>query len=221
MIPENSARGRWSWALYDWANSPFTTLVITFIFPAYFQAGIVKDAVAGQALWGYAIAASGLVIAIVAPVLGAIADAAGRRKPWILAFTAVCVAGSAALWFATPSQGSIRFALAAVIVANIGYEFGVVFNNAMLPDIVPEERLGRLSGWAWGLGYAGGLAALVVGARRFSSGQNRRFSGSIRHRRSRSGSPDRWSLSGSRSSRCRSSSSRPTGPRAARGSRRR
>ena len=81
MTTGNEARGRWSWALYDWANSPFTTLIITFIFPAYFQAGIVKDAVAGQALWGYAIAASGLLIALTAPVLGAIADASGRRKP--------------------------------------------------------------------------------------------------------------------------------------------
>ncbi len=162
MSASNSARGRFSWALYDWANSPFTTLVITFIFPAYFQAGIVKDAVAGQALWGYAVAASGLLIAVTAPVFGAIADAAGRRKPWVLAFTVVCAAGSALLWFAAPSSAFIGYSLGCVIVANVGFEFGVVFNNAMLPDIVPEERLGRLSGWAWGLGYAGGLAALLV-----------------------------------------------------------
>ena len=162
MMAGNPARGRFSWALYDWANSPFTTLIITFIFPAYFQVGIVKDAVAGQSLWGYAIAASGLLIAVTAPVLGAIADAAGRRKPWLLAFTALCAAGSAPLWFAEPAPAFIAFSLGCVIAANVGFEFGVVFNNAMLPDIVEEERLGRLSGWAWGLGYAGGLAALVV-----------------------------------------------------------
>ncbi len=162
MLTANPARGRWSWALYDWANSPFTTLIITFIFPAYFQQGIVKDAVTGQALWGYAVAASGLLIAIFAPILGAIADAAGRRKPWLLAFTAACAFGSALLWFAAPSPAFIPFSLVCVIIANVGFEFGVVFNNAMLPDIVPEERLGRLSGWAWGLGYAGGLAALLV-----------------------------------------------------------
>jgi len=162
MTTGNPARGRFSWALYDWANSPFTTLIVTFIFPAYFQAGIVKDAVLGQALWGYAVAASGLLIALAAPVLGAVADASGRRKPWLFAFTALCVIASAALWFAAPMPAFIAFSLGAVIVANIGYEFGVLFNNAMLPDIVPEERLGRLSGWAWGLGYAGGLAALAL-----------------------------------------------------------
>lgn len=154
--------GRWSWALYDWANSPFTTLIITFIFPAYLQNALVGDPVAGQSVWGYAISASGLFIAALAPFLGAIADASGRRKPWIFVFTATCVLGSALLWFAEPSPAWLAFSLACVVTANIGFEFGVVFNNAMLPDIVPEERLGRLSGWAWGLGYAGGLVALVV-----------------------------------------------------------
>jgi UMF1 family MFS transporter len=162
MSAREDWRGRWSWALYDWANSPFTTLVITFVFSTYFQQAVVKDAVVGQALWGYAVAASGLVIAILAPVLGAIADARGRRKPWIFAFTWLCVTGSALLWFAEPSPAWIGFSLGCVVFASIGFEFGIVFNNAMLPDIVPEERLGRLSGWAWGLGYAGGLAALLL-----------------------------------------------------------
>ena len=162
MSAREDWRGRWSWALYDWANSPFTTLVITFVFSTYFQQAVVKEAVEGQALWGYAVAASGLVIAILAPVLGAIADARGRRKPWIFAFTWLCVTGSALLWFAEPSPAWIGFSLGCVVFASIGFEFGIVFNNAMLPDIVPEERLGRLSGWAWGLGYAGGLAALLL-----------------------------------------------------------
>jgi UMF1 family MFS transporter len=154
--------GRSSWALYDWANSPFTTLIITFIFPAYLQAALTEDPVAAQSLWGYAISGSGLVIAVSAPFLGAVADASGRRKPWIFVFTMVCVVGSALLWFAEPSPAWLAFSLICVAIANIGFEFGVVFNNAMLPDIVPEERLGRLSGWAWGLGYAGGLAALSI-----------------------------------------------------------
>ncbi len=155
-------RGRWSWALYDWANSPFTTLVITFVFPAYFQQAIVKDAVQGQALWGYAVAASGLTIAILAPILGAIADARGGRKPWIFVFTWICVLGSTLLWLAEPSPAWITFSLVCVAFSIIGYEFGIVFNNAMLPDIVSDDRLGRLSGTAWGLGYAGGLVALAL-----------------------------------------------------------
>ncbi len=122
----------------------------------------MKDPVAGQSLWGYAISGSGLFIATLAPFLGAIADASGRRKPWIFVSTAICVFGTALLWFVEPSPVWLAFGLACVVLANIGFEFGVVFNNAMLPDIVPEDRLGRLSGWAWGLGYAGGLAALAV-----------------------------------------------------------
>jgi UMF1 family MFS transporter len=153
--------GRWSWALYDWANSPFTTIVITFIFPAYFQA-VMHDAAAGQTAWGYAISASALVIAVLAPLLGAVADAYGGRKPWIFAFTTLCILGSSSLWFVEPSTSLVLFGLICVGVANVGFEFGVIFNNAMLPDIVPKERLGRLSGWAWGLGYAGGLVSLVA-----------------------------------------------------------
>lgn len=162
MSGQDGWRGRWSWALYDWANSPFTTLIVTFVFPAYFQQAVVKDAVQGQALWGYAIAGSGLVIAVLAPILGAVADARGRRKPWILVFTWLCVLGSSLLWLAEPSQAWIAFSLVCVAFAIIGYEFGIVFNNAMLPEIVTEDRLGRLSGTAWGLGYAGGLAALAL-----------------------------------------------------------
>jgi UMF1 family MFS transporter len=158
---ENGA-GQFAWALFDWANSPFTTLIITFVFPAYFAAAIVGDEVRGQAIWGYAIGASGFVVAMLSPLLGAIADVGGRRKPWIMGFTLVCMVATGLLWFAGPSAASVSLALACVLVANIGFEFGTMFNNAMLPDIVSEDRLGRLSGWAWGLGYAGGLAALAV-----------------------------------------------------------
>ncbi len=160
---EASTLGKVSWALYDWANSPFTTLIITFVFAAYFAEGIVGDKVRGQALWGYTLGISGVLIALVSPLLGAVADAGGPRKPWILVFTAVCIAGSASLWYAEPAPEFIVPAMTAVILANLGFEFGIVFNNAMLPDMVPHERIGRWSGWAWGLGYAGGLAALFVG----------------------------------------------------------
>ncbi len=154
--------GQFTWALYDWANSPFTTLIITFIFPPYFAAAIIGDHAAGQTIWGYALAASGLIVALLSPALGAIADAAGRRKPWLLLFTLLCITGSALLWYARPSPTSSALVIACVVIANLGFEFGVVFNNAMLPDIVPESELGRLSGWAWGFGYCGGLASLAI-----------------------------------------------------------
>jgi UMF1 family MFS transporter len=155
-------RGLVGWALYDWANSPFTTLIITFVFGAYFSQGIVGDEIRGAELWGYAISLSGLAIALLSPVLGAIADAGGRRKPWLLVFTAVCAGASAMLWFAEPAPRFAAFAMIWVIVANLGFELGIVFNNAMLPDLVRPGRLGRWSGWAWGLGYFGGLAAMVL-----------------------------------------------------------
>jgi UMF1 family MFS transporter len=151
-----------AWALFDWANSPFTTLIVTFVFAAYFSRGIVGDPAQGQALWGYAIGISAAVVAVLSPVLGAIADSGGRRKPWIFVFTAVCVVASALLWFATPVPASVPLAMGLVIVATIGFEFGIVFNNAMLGDLVDSRHVGRWSGWAWGIGYFGGLAALVT-----------------------------------------------------------
>jgi UMF1 family MFS transporter len=154
--------GRFAWALFNWAHAPFTTLIITFVFPPYFVTAIVGDPVRGQAIWGYALAATALAVALLAAPLGAVADAAGRRKPWILAFTLMCVAGSALLWHARPAASFAGWAIACVVVADLGYEFAIVFSNAMLPDIVAGERLGRLSGRAWALGYCGGLAALAI-----------------------------------------------------------
>lgn len=157
-----SRRGLISWALYDWANSPFTTLIVTFVFAAYFGRGIVGDEVRGTELWGYAMAVTGIIVAVLSPILGAIADAGGARKPWLFVFTAICIVGSMMLWWAKPEPDYIAWALVWVVVASIGFEFGIVFNNAMLPDLVREERTGRWSGWAWGLGYFGGLGALAL-----------------------------------------------------------
>lgn len=157
-----STPGLVGWALYDWANSPFTTLIVTFVFSAYFTQGIVGDEIRGTQLWGMAVSVSALIIAFLAPVLGAIADAGGPRKPWLLIFTGICAVGSLLLWGAGPDPRFIAWALAWFVIANIGFEFGVVFNNAMLPDLVPPTRIGRWSGWAWGLGYGGGLVAIAV-----------------------------------------------------------
>jgi UMF1 family MFS transporter len=152
-----------SWLLFDWAAQPFFTLVTTFVFAPYFASRLASTPVEGQALWGYATGAAGLAIALLAPVLGAIADAGGRRKPWIAAFSVLLVAGSAALWLAAPGSGdAIAVALAAFAIGTIGAEFATVFTNAMMPDLVAEDRLGRLSGMGWGIGYVGGLVSLVV-----------------------------------------------------------
>jgi len=155
-------RGLIGWAMFDWANSPFTTLIITFVFATYFSQGIVGDPVEGQALWGYTAGISSFLVAVLSPVFGAIADSGGPRKRWILAFTAMCIVATALLWFAMPDRSSIAMAMVLVIIAGVGFEFGIVFNNAMLGDIAHPDRIGRWSGWAWGIGYFGGLAALFV-----------------------------------------------------------
>ena len=101
-------------------------------------------------------------MAVVGPILGAVADHSGPRKPWLFVFTAFCVVASAALWTVTPDASSITRGLVLVGAAIFAFEMGMVFYNAMLPDLAPAGRLGRWSGWGWGLGYAGGLACLGV-----------------------------------------------------------
>ena len=157
-----SRLGQFSWALFDWANQPYFTLVTTFIFAPYFTLHVVGDAVRGQELWGYGQAIAGLCIALLSPVMGAIADAAGPRKPWIVCFQLICVAACAGLWLAMPgaSGGDLVWIIGLVVMASLGAEFATVFNNAMLPGLAARSRLGRLSGRAWALGYLGGLISL-------------------------------------------------------------
>jgi MFS transporter, UMF1 family len=151
------------WVLFDWAAQPFFTLVTTFVFAPFFASALAADAAAGQAFWGYATGLAGLCIALLSPVLGAIADKGGARKPWIAVFGAMLVAGSVLLWFAVPGAGSaVPVALAGYMIALIGAEFATVFNNAMMPTLVPPEKIGRLSGTGWAMGYLGGLVSLAL-----------------------------------------------------------
>lgn len=151
------------WVLYDWAAQPFFTLIFTFIFGPYFVARLAASPEVGQAWWTGATAAAGLVIAILSPILGAFADATGPRKPWIALFSVFYVVGSAALWWASPTlETGFLIALVGYVLATIGAEFGIVFTNAMMPDLVGREKMGRLSGIGWGVGYAGGLLALII-----------------------------------------------------------
>ncbi len=151
-----------AWCLYDWANSAFPTVVTTFVFATYFTQSVAPDVVSGTAAWGRATAAAGLAIALISPFVGAMADARGRRKPWLLAFTVLLVAGSAALWFVRPVPGDMVFALVAVALATVAFEVAIVFYNALLPAVAPSSHLGRVSGWGWGIGYLGGIACLAA-----------------------------------------------------------
>jgi UMF1 family MFS transporter len=162
-VREASKLGQFSWALFDWANQPFFTIVTTFIFAPYFANVLVGDPVKGQAAWAFTQSASGVLIALMSPFLGAMADAGGRRKPYIFAFQLLLGVGCAALWFAYPNRPDlVGYISWAVIMATIGAEMSIVFNNAQLPNIVRPERMGWLSGFGWGLGYCGGLVSLFV-----------------------------------------------------------
>lgn len=155
-------RAVFSWCLFDWANSPQPTIVVTFVFSAYFAKAVVGNEVEGTFLWGQAIAVAGLVVAVLSPLLGAIADQGGRRKPWIAAFSIGCILATGLLWFVTPDRAAIPLALIAVAVATICFEFATVFYNAALPAVAPPTWLGRVSGWGWGAGYIGAIFCLAL-----------------------------------------------------------
>ncbi len=151
-----------AWAFYDWANSAFPTVIQTFLFSAYFTTAVAADETNGTALWGNATSLAAVAIAIVSPVLGAIADQGGRLKPWLAILTIVTALATAALWFVEPDPAYALFALGAMAIGTFGFELGTVFYNALLPAIAPRHLLGRISGWAWGLGYMGGLACMAI-----------------------------------------------------------
>src|ERR1700741_5266369 len=152
-----------SWIFFDWAAQPYFTLITTFVFAPYFATHVASDPASGQSLWGFATAAAGLMIALMSPVLGAIADASGRRKPWIAAFGALLVIGSCLMWIGRPGDISdIAAFLLPYALVTVGAEFATVFNNAMMPTLVPPDKIGRLSGTGWATGYIGGILSLIL-----------------------------------------------------------
>jgi MFS transporter, UMF1 family len=155
-------RGLAAWCLYDWANSAFPTVITTFVFAAYFTKGVAADEVSGTSQWGVAMSLSALAVAVLGPVMGAISDNTGRRKPWLALFTLIAALGAMMLWTVEPNTAFIVSALFWVALANFAFEMGMVFYNAMLPDLAPAKKLGRWSGWGWGLGYMGGLVCLGI-----------------------------------------------------------
>ncbi|MFZ5775744.1 MAG: MFS transporter [Thermodesulfobacteriota bacterium] len=152
-----------AWCLYDWANSAFTTLVVTFVYSTYFSQALAPDVINGTILWSRAVGTSALLVALLSPVLGHIADCAGRRCRALAVATISCVAATALLALVSPAQaGAIPLALGLFILANTAYELGYVFYNAFLPDLAPRGRIGAISGYGWGAGYLGGIACLLL-----------------------------------------------------------
>lgn len=151
-----------AWCLYDWANSAFPTIVTTFIFSVYFTQAVAQNPVEGAVQWSHSVAGAALLVVVGGPVLGAIADAFGRRKPWLLMFTLLTVIAVSALWFVEPTPRHVVLAQVLYGVAATSYGFAMVFYGAMLRNISPPAYIGRISGWGWALGYAGGLACLII-----------------------------------------------------------
>lgn len=163
----------WGWWFFDWASQPFATLLTTFIFPVYYAEvarahymaqGMTPEAAgaAAQVLWGYGLGICGLIIAGLAPVLGAIADNTGRRLAWVWVFSAFYMAGSWGLWFLMPEQPSLHLVVFSFGIGLIGMEFATIFTNALLPGLAPGEEIGRVSGSGFAFGYLGGVIALAL-----------------------------------------------------------
>jgi UMF1 family MFS transporter len=160
--PIASRLGQISWALFECARIPYVLLVTIYLFGPYFTRYVVADPVAGPILWSRISWMGGLVIALCAPFLGAIADVGGRRKPWIAVYTAVMVIAMLAMWYGVPhaTTPQLIFIAVAIVAANFAYEFSTVFHSAMLPTISPPERVGPLSGLSLSLGNLAGILLL-------------------------------------------------------------
>ncbi|MGB5865260.1 MAG: MFS transporter [Sulfitobacter sp.] len=164
----------WGWYFFDWASQPYNTLLLTFIFGPYFTSTLSGNLIAegmaseaaraqAQAYWGWGLAAAGISIAVLAPILGAIADNSGRKLPWIWLFSVMYFIGSGALWWTAPQDFSALWALFFFGIGLMGMEFATIFTNSYLPELHDDPaELGRISGSGWAFGYIGGLVALVI-----------------------------------------------------------
>jgi UMF1 family MFS transporter len=158
LAPGVRPREVWSWAMYDFANSGYTTVVITAVFNAYFVAEVAGDAPWATFAWTCALAVSYALIMVTAPVLGAYADARAAKKRLLMFTTVGCILFTAAL--AAVGRGDLASAIALVILSNFFFGSGENLIAAFLPELAQGEAMGRVSGWGWSLGYLGGLVSL-------------------------------------------------------------
>src|SRR5690606_8224593 len=163
----------WGWWFFDWASQPYNTLLLTFVFGPYFAEvarahfgaqGMDAEAAgaAAQAYWGWGQSASGFIIALLAPILGAFADKSGRRMVWVWVFSAFYVLGAWMLWHLTPDGLGLFAALIWFGVGLIGMELATIFTNALMPDLAGDGDMGKVSGSGFAFGYLGGIIALVI-----------------------------------------------------------
>ncbi|MFU8817529.1 MAG: MFS transporter [Pseudomonadales bacterium] len=161
--PAAGPLGYHSWALFEWARNPYVILITIYIFAPYFTTSVVEDPVRGQSLLGYANSLAGALIAIMAPLLGAVADKKGRRKPWIAGFILLMIPAVWMLWFAKPGGAGLGIypTLALIMLIAVVFEFSAVFHNAMLPSVAPASKIGMVSGLALAYGNFAGLSLMI------------------------------------------------------------
>lgn len=161
MSDKTAQRRIWGWWWFDWASQPYNTLLITFIFGPY-VVSVVGDGSTAQAIWGYGIGAAGLLIALLSPLLGAVADRSGSRMPFIWFFSLLYVVGAWGIWWSAPADFNIWYVMLVFCIGLIGMEFATTFTNSMMPDLAPRDDLGKVSGTGWAWGYAGGVISLII-----------------------------------------------------------
>lgn len=161
--PRAPRREIFGWAMFDFANSSYTTVIITVVFSVIFPRLIVGDAPEyrhGNLMWSVALSISYALVVISLPILGAIMDFSAAKKKFLLVSTLTTVLATAALWFVQP--GWVLLGMILIIVSNYGFSAGEAFVSSFLPDLAPPEQMGRISGYAWGLGYFGGLLSTAI-----------------------------------------------------------
>ena len=151
-----------SFALYDFANSAFTTIIITFIFATYFAKQIAPNTMVGQSYWGWTIGITGFFVAVIGPIVGSFADKKNRIVFFIRFFSLLCILVTTLLWFSKPSSSYLLYTLLVVGVANLFYELSLIFYNSLLKDISVDKNLGKSSGFGFALGYIGGIVILLI-----------------------------------------------------------
>ncbi|MFO8073741.1 MAG: MFS transporter [Polyangia bacterium] len=160
--PRSTRKQRFAWCLYDFANSAFPTVIVTAVYVIYFKSVVVGGNEPGRSdhLWGLANSLAALIVFLTVPLLGAIADRAGRKRVFMIGFASLSIAATAAL--SLTGAGTVLWAIVLFIAAAVGFESSCVFYNAFLPELVPADKMERLSGSGWALGYLGGLGCLLA-----------------------------------------------------------
>ncbi len=173
-MAEISPRKRiWGWWFFDWASQPYHTLLVTFVFGPYFavvaaqyylSTGLTEQAAdaRAQSIWALCLAITGLIIGFGAPIIGALADASGRRVPWVFGFSVMYVLGAGALWFTLPDGSNMWAMLTMFGIGFIGAEYALIFINSQLPSLGAEHEIGEISGSGFAFGYLGGLVSLII-----------------------------------------------------------